>query len=353
MWPARAPTITREARVLPPRARRASKQNVDALIHLFAIERDYGKSASTMRHSLYRVNLKGKSEGATRTACSSVRVGLRATPHRSRRSLANCGFTLIELLVVIAVIAILAAILLPALAGAKAQADLTICKNNLRQFELAVSEYVGDDGAYPFSADFGDSFTDIYGVESWWVVRLVPYTHSLWPDSFALPEQNIYVCPGYGHMPGTYRSTTFLAGAYGINTFGVSANVAPSLGFLGPAPVVEARVMVPSQMLMAADADVLSPLEYSPVLGEASWQGEWELCYEYLSFPEGFNPWTPEPRALSRRHLARWNAVFCDDHVESLKTEQLFQVGPANDQVAMRWNLDHQPHEELTTPTTP
>lgn len=54
------------------------------------------------------------------------------------------GFTLIELLVVIAIIAILAAILFPVFAQAKAAAKQTACLSNLKQLGLAVVMYQGD-----------------------------------------------------------------------------------------------------------------------------------------------------------------------------------------------------------------
>jgi len=74
--------------------------------------------------------------------------GLGDEARKSCNSLRRNGFTLIELLLVIAIIAILSAMLLPALQSAKTLANSTLCKSNLKQCGLQLFIYADDFNGY-------------------------------------------------------------------------------------------------------------------------------------------------------------------------------------------------------------
>jgi len=90
------------------------------------------------------------------------------------------GFTLIELLVVIAIIALLMAILMPALQRVKAQAKTLGCQSNLKQWALIFSMYANDhDNTFPGWVDSAEP----------WAQQL----KSLWPHH--RDSNDLFLCP--------------------------------------------------------------------------------------------------------------------------------------------------------------
>jgi len=85
------------------------------------------------------------------------------------------GFTLIELLVVIAIIALLMAILMPALQRVKLQARTVACLANLNQWGLMFAMYCDENDAYFFTGELNGTRSGM-GSGEFWRETMRPYT---------------------------------------------------------------------------------------------------------------------------------------------------------------------------------
>jgi prepilin-type N-terminal cleavage/methylation domain-containing protein/prepilin-type processing-associated H-X9-DG protein len=106
----------------------------------------------------------------------------------------RCGFTLIELLVVVAIIAVLVAILLPAMAQAREQGTRTLCQANQRQIGVLFGMYADEYNGYvianiisPVEAGGATSYPNC------WYDLLAGYTTMI--DRDKKVDRKIMLCP--------------------------------------------------------------------------------------------------------------------------------------------------------------
>ena len=230
------------------------------------------------------------------------------------------GFTLIELLVVIAIIAILASLLLPALTRAKRAGISAKCVSNLRQFGIALRQYVDDNTAYPI---FGFSVPSPFLDGPHWAIDLAPYLSYAPTNVIITGRKNNLTFPQFSsawlHCPGTD------SGSYGYNGFGRQEGNENAIGFIGTTglglggngiydgegdhSIKESQVKAPSDMIAFG----------------CSWGHDF-LLVDFLG---------------GGKHAPRVNMVFCDGHVEGAKTNVWSARTPA---ARRRWNNDNQPH---------
>src|SRR3954471_23796431 len=163
------------------------------------------------------------------------------------------GFTLIELLVGIAIIAVLIALLLPAVQAAREAARRSQCVNNLKQMGLAIANYESSNGSLP---PVGTAYQDGPNVNDFSMkVRILPFleqsaiyntlnqsyfslsntaAYSLMQSTAVTATLNAFLCPSDGNDPG-YTQNGYKTGqtSYG-NNIGTCLTL-NGLNFDGPA----------------------------------------------------------------------------------------------------------------------
>ncbi len=215
------------------------------------------------------------------------------------------GFTLIELLVVIAIIAILAAMLLPVLARAKATAQRAECMSNLCQIGVATQLYWADNHEKSFSLW---SKTDAIG-KTWWFGWIGNGTEGQRPFDLSssvlfpyLRGSDVRLCPSpVWNSPQFKLKGTNVIFSYGCNRYIFGAPTQP--------PVNTSRLTRPTETALFADAAQVNTFQAPASSGNPMFE-EWN----YLDLQTNYSSANFQPNGHFR-HSQKSTVTFADGHV--------------------------------------